>query len=118
MKSEAISIKGQQLARKLGFPTINLKTDTDPEEGVFQGQLIINKRTYDGAIFIGKSTTFNIDQKKIEIHLFDFDQEVPEDTKCTLVIKKKIREPQKFNSVNELKKQIAKDLQTIKKMLK
>ena len=106
----ATVIRGKGKGKKLGFPTINLKIEDKINlSGVFAGSLEIDGKIHDGVIFVGKAKTFNRKEKTIEIHLFDFDIEIKENTKAFLSFGKKIREIQKFSSEEELKKAISKD---------
>ena len=111
-------IKGHNLANKLGFPTANLKyykTD-NLEFGTYTIKTILNKKTYHGLAHIGPSPTFNIKQPKIEIHLFDFNQNIYH-KKITIQFIKKIRAPKKFPSQQQLIAQIKSDIIKAKDLL-
>lgn len=104
------TIKGKGIAKKLGFPTINLKIDEDKliPTGVLSGFASDGSKNYKSIIYIGKSPTT---KKQLEFHIL-------EDIKPSTVKKKfwevyitqKIRDEKKFKSINDLKKQIKKDI--------
>jgi|GEM_PF-6787321 riboflavin kinase/FMN adenylyltransferase len=52
----------------------------------------------------------------LEVHIFDFDRDIY-DTEITIEILLTIRDNQKFNSLDELKKQIEKDKKTMEEWL-
>ncbi|MFH1188164.1 MAG: riboflavin kinase [bacterium] len=83
------------------------------ELGVFSGFIYINKKKYKAAIFIGPRLTFNLSEQVIEAAIIDFSGDLY-DNEIELEIKKKIRDIKKFSSVEELKKQIMKDIEQVK----
>lgn len=107
--------KGKQLGRTIGFPTANLKLDEDfkliPQNGVYIAKSIINQKTVLGMMNIGFNPTVGGQQQTIEIHFFDFNQDLY-GQKITVSILHKIRNEQKFESVALLKKQLETDKNT------
>ncbi|MDO9001235.1 MAG: bifunctional riboflavin kinase/FAD synthetase [Bacteroidota bacterium] len=115
-------IKGKQLGRKLGFPTANLLTEgTDkliPKIGVYFVEVIIDNEKYFGMLNIGINPTTDKDDKvKIEVNIFDFDQDVYNKT-ITLNFIKRLRDEKKFDNLNELISQLNIDKETCLDLIK
>jgi riboflavin kinase/FMN adenylyltransferase len=110
-------VQGNQLGRTLGYPTANLRpTDTDqivPAIGIYAIQAIHKGIQYDGMLSIGYNPTVT-DKKelRIEANLFDFDKDIYGDTLELLFIKK-LRDEQKFDSLDALKEQLHKDKEDV-----
>ena len=114
--------KGKGLGRRLYFPTANLHIEESykliPKNGVYVVQSKIDGTIVFGMMNIGYnptvSETENLPesrQKSIEIHFFDFDQDLY-DQKLQIDILARIRDEQKFESVEDLKNQLKKDKET------
>ena len=105
-------VKGNSIGKTLGFPTANIKIESDlkliPKNGVYLISTIINKKIIFGMMNIGIKPTTNKNTKSIEVNLFDFNQDLYEKN-ITIYIKQFLREEIKFDSLNELKLQIEKD---------
>jgi riboflavin kinase/FMN adenylyltransferase len=106
-------VKGKQLGRTIGYPTANIRiADEDkliPKIGVYAVHVIHNHARYKGMLNIGTNPTTDTDQKvKVEVHIFDFDQEIyGEQLKLEFV--KRIRDEKKFANLDELKHALASD---------
>jgi riboflavin kinase/FMN adenylyltransferase len=107
--------KGKQLGRTIGFPTANLQLDEDfklvPQNGVYIAKSIINQKMIFGMMNIGFNPTVGGQHQTIEIHFFDFNEDLY-GQKITISILHKIRDEQKFESVELLKKQLESDKNT------
>ena len=107
-------IKGQGLGAKSFVPTINLKVEEFllPKEGVYITKTILDLKEYNSITFLGHRVTTD-GSYAVETHILD---ENIEEKDYTTQIKfyKKIRDNQKFDSFEELKKQIFKDIETTK----
>jgi riboflavin kinase/FMN adenylyltransferase len=110
-------IKGEQLGRQLGFPTANIDATglTLPPNGVYAIHAIVRGQTYRGALNIGVRPTLTEKNPTlhVEAHLLDFQGELY-DEELEIVFVEKLRDEQKFDSLDELKKQIAKDIEQAK----
>lgn len=108
-------VEGDKLGRTLGYPTANLElTDRDKihlGEGVYAVLVHINNRIKKGMLSIGKRPTLNDVVERIEVHLFDFNEDLYHKTIRVSVIKY-LRAQQKFESLQQLKEQIQKDEET------
>ena len=104
-------VRGLQNGRRFGFPTINIALDKScsvEDTGVFAVELILRERPYKGMLYIGTRPTLSLQDKTLEINIFNFDGECyDEDVKFR--IGPKIRSEQKFVSVEDLINQLKKD---------
>ena len=111
-------VKGKKLGRKIGFPTMNLepaKLSQELDYGVYTCEVLLvsEKNIYSGILHFGPRKTLNDEIISLEIHLFDFKKEVYGE-KVKLKIGEKIRGIQKFENLDELKKQIELDIAKVK----
>lgn len=108
-------IKGNQLGRTIGFPTANIKIEENykliPSNGVYIVKSSVKGIIYCGMMNIGNRPTINGNAQSIEINLFDFDQNIYGET-LTVIILHKMREEQKFESLEALKAQLVIDKKT------
>lgn len=106
-------IKGNQLGRKLGFPTANINVNSDikliPANGVYAVRVKINNEMHFGVMNIGNKPTVNsTNEKSLEVFIFDFNNDIY-DSEITLFFDEHIRNEQKFANLDELKKAISND---------
>lgn len=110
-------IKGKQLGRTIGFPTANIHIKEAykliPKDGVYVVSGEIDGDKHYGMMNIGvnPTTDTNNQQQKIEVHLFDFNEDIYEKT-ITISFLKRIRDEKKFESVDALKNQLSLDKTT------
>ena len=101
--------QGKQLGRTIGFPTANLKIRESykliPQNGVYVVKSTLNNRFVYGMMNIGTNPTVNGTSQSIEIHYFDFDENLY-NKNVSVSILKRIRSEQKFDSVESLKNQL------------
>jgi riboflavin kinase/FMN adenylyltransferase len=106
--------RGQQLGRTLGFPTANLQLAEPSKLVPARGVYAVLATTADGAVEegmlnIGVRPTVGGDlAQTIEVHLLDFSGDLY-DQPLTLQLVARLRDEQKFNGLDELKAQLAKD---------
>lgn len=109
--------KGQGLGKKEFVPTINIEVTEFllPKEGIYATKTTICDQVYDSVTFVGKrlSTDGNF---ACETHLL-VDQEYRKDNLHLVSIEfyTKIRDNKKFDEYQELKEQILKDIEMVKK---
>jgi len=111
-------IRGQQLGRQWGFPTLNIAINHTPAvTGVFAvevkglGQAVIS-----GVANLGTRPTVDGLKTLLEVHLFDFDQVVYGQRICVEFVEK-IRSEKKFDSFDALKTQIMQDAKKARTIL-
>ena len=111
-------VKGKKLGSKIGFPTANLQLNNDlylPKFGVYEISCKVNGNLFKGILNIGITpTVLNSKKVKIEAHLFNFNENIY-DKNIVIQLKKYIREEIKFNSIDDLIKQINIDISSVKK---
>lgn len=110
LEIKAKTVAGKKLGRTIGFPTINIPYDGEIS-GVFVAEVFLadDGNAYRAAVNIGLRPTVD-DKKLCEAYLLDWSGEVLEGTEVRVCLLKKIREIEKFESLDELKVQIAKDV--------
>jgi riboflavin kinase/FMN adenylyltransferase len=110
-----IVTEGRKLGRTINYPTANVKMEVSykliPKNGVYIVSSEIGNKTVYGMMNIGVNPTVGGTTQSIEVHFFDFNQDLY-GKKITITVYKKIRDEQKFASVNELKMQLEKDQTT------
>ena len=113
-------IKGDELGRKIGYPTANLKIfekyKLKPQNGVYLTRTKLNKQTYFGMMNIGIRPTISAKNNQIETHLFNFNGNLY-GHEMTLEILEKIRVEKKFESIEKLKIQLDIDKKHCQKLI-
>jgi riboflavin kinase/FMN adenylyltransferase len=107
------------LGRTIGFPTLNLDVSVlsnDLKEGVYASTLQIHGKSYKGMLYLGPRLVVGETKTVLEIHVFDFDQEIYGD-EVEFEIGKYIRGIANFSSMEEMKKQLQNDKATILELL-
>lgn len=107
--------KGKQLGRTIGYPTANIQPEEAykliPQNGVYVAKSIIAGKTVYGMMNIGNRPTVDGTTHTIEIHFFDFNEDLY-GQKITISFLKRMRSEQKFDSLDALKNQLALDKST------
>ena len=103
-------VKGKQLGRTIGFPTLNLNPDHElfPPDGVYATFTRCGDSYFKSITNIGTCPTVNDSEaaaRSIESHLFNFHGNLYDHTAEVFFIEK-IRNEKKFTDINELKKEI------------
>lgn len=107
-------VDGKRLGRKLGFPTANIEASDKhkiiPGYGVYAVKVYIGNQYHEGMLNIGTRPTFNknADNRSIEVHIFNFEENIY-GKEITLEFIAKIREEQKFSGIEQLVAQLEKD---------
>ena len=106
-------VEGAKVGRKIGSPTANLETTglVLPPNGVYAARALARGQGFRAAVNIGVRPTMpsTAPAIQVEAHLLDFSGELyGESIELTLV--ERLREEMKFESVNALQDQIARDL--------
>ncbi|WP_026951622.1 bifunctional riboflavin kinase/FAD synthetase [Algoriphagus mannitolivorans] len=113
-------VKGQQIGRSIGFPTANIHIPNSykliPRDGVYAVEAKIDGLLYKAMLNIGNRPTVDGTSKTVEAHLFDFQGDLY-NKQITVYFIEFIREEKKFNSLDELKNQLAKDQRIAKSIL-
>ncbi|MEL0455614.1 bifunctional riboflavin kinase/FAD synthetase [Flavobacteriaceae bacterium SZ-1-7] len=107
--------KGKGLGRQLNYPTANILIEEDYKLIPKQGSYIVSSKINDvlvyGMMNIGTNPTVNGSKQTIEVHFFDFDGNIY-GKKIQIDLLHRIRDEEKFESVEALKAQLALDKKT------
>jgi len=120
MQGEVVT--GEQVGRKLGYPTANLYIIESykliPPDGIYACWVNLPSHAkLKGMLYIGNRPTVSNEMKKsIEVNILDFNELIyGQPLEVELV--QKIRDDQHFNSIDELKNQMARDEQQTRQIL-
>jgi riboflavin kinase/FMN adenylyltransferase len=109
---EGLVVQGDQIGRTLGFPTANLVyRDSDKihlGEGVYAVQVRIGSNTWGGMLSIGKRPTLNDTVERVEVNIFDFNQNLYGLT-IEVTVHSYLRKQEKYASLAELTNQLFRD---------
>ena len=104
-------IKGKQLGRTIGFPTVNLSYNKEyilPKGGVYYSIVEYDSVLYKAITNIGYNPTVEGGRLSVETHILNFDKQIYGETiKISFV--NRIRDEIKFNTIDELREQLLKD---------
>lgn len=117
-------VVGDRLGRTLGFPTANLSMlDSDkliPASGVYAVHVLLLKggqtRAYKGMMNIGYRPTVNGKERRIEVHIFKFDEDIYNEILVVSLVAH-TRKELKFAGLEALKTQLHKDKEEINALL-
>jgi riboflavin kinase/FMN adenylyltransferase len=125
-------VDGNKLGRTIGYPTANLEIKNTnkliPENGIYAVNLAIGKASvnedslfvpeslHQGMMSIGIRPTIADNRRTIEVNIFDFNEDIYGRI-VRVYVKYFLRNEEKFNSMEELKKQISLDEINAKKLL-
>jgi riboflavin kinase / FMN adenylyltransferase len=107
-------VSGKGLGRTLNFPTANIAIAEGyklvPKQGVYIVKSSINNQTVFGMMNIGNNPTVNGEKQTIEVHFLDLDESLY-DKELKVELLQRLRDEQKFSSVDALKEQLHRDKQ-------
>tara|TARA_R110002096_G_scaffold153285_11_gene317031 strand:+ start:18085 stop:19011 length:927 start_codon:yes stop_codon:yes gene_type:complete len=111
---------GDERGRKIGFRTANLKPEHPnkaiPKNGVYVVKVRVSGIWYGGMMNIGVRPTFDDDGRTLEVHIFNFEEEIYGKT-IQVRFLKRLRDEKKFNGIDKLKIQLIKDKEEALKVL-
>jgi len=97
---------------KLGFPTANLDIDLKqalPAEGVYATSAYIGDKAYQSMTNIGRRPTFSDDGRTVEVYILNYHGDLY-GRELIIDVVERLRGEKQFDSVEELKQQIAEDI--------
>ena len=116
-----IVVEGNRIGHKIGFPTANIELQDEYKLimaiGVYACRVQCKGKIYLGMSNIGYRPTINNSDLTIEVHIFDFDEEIYGDT-ITIFFVDRIRDEEKFKDLNALKAQLMNDKDIVQEILK
>lgn len=109
---EGTVIEGEKIGRQLGFPTANIHIAEDykliPSDGVYAVKVLLDGKRYKGMLNIGQRPTVGGQNRTVEVHVFNFDENIY-GKRMTIYLIKQIRTELKFGSLEMLKGQLHQD---------
>ena len=106
MRVEGTVIKGEQLGRKLGFPTANIDAEgLQIENGVYASTVEMDGQLYRSMSNVGIRPSVDGKRRLLETYIFDFEGDLYGRQLC-VELGRKIRDERKFSSVEELKERL------------
>jgi len=100
----------------MGVATANIHTpegQVEPAEGVYAGTTVVGEAAYPSAISIGRAETFGKNKRQVESHLLDFQGDLYGKT-VRVEFARRIRDQRKFETADDLVKQIQQDIQAVR----
>lgn len=108
-------VNGKQLGGKIGYPTANIDIKEDykliPKTGVYVVKSKIDNKDVFGMMNIGNRPTVDGNHQTIEVHFFDFNQDLY-NKNLTIELIYFLRDEHKFDSIESLIHQLKKDEKT------
>ncbi len=106
-------VKGQGIGKDLGYPTANIQIKNSfkliPLDGIYAVNVIYRDQRYGGMLYIGDRPTLKEHENQtIEVNIFDFHKDIYGE-KLTIEFVDYIRGDVKFENLDGLKDQLAKD---------
>ena len=105
-------VEGKKLGRQINFPTANIQIDENykliPKKGSYIVSAVIDEILVYGMMNIGVNPTVNGSSETIEVHFFNFNKDIY-NHKIEIELIDRIRDEQKFESIEELKIQLVRD---------
>ena len=105
-------VEGKKIGRTIQFPTANIQIDESykliPKEGVYIAQITLESQVYFGMMNIGTNPTISEGKQNIEVHIFNFNETIYHQN-ITICFLERIRDEQKYDSLEDLKNQLEKD---------
>jgi riboflavin kinase / FMN adenylyltransferase len=107
-------VRGEGRGRKIGFPTANMRLPAEkllPRSGVYVTEAVWQRQKYRAVANLGLRPTFKEGETipVLEVHFLDFDASLYDEF-VEISFVQRIRDEKKFDSVEGLKEQIAKDV--------
>lgn len=114
-------VKGKGIGKSvLGIPTANIAVNGRklvPSNGVYACDVKIRDKNLKGIVNIGNRPTFDNGTKSIEVHIFDFEDNIY-DEQMEICLVMHLRGEKKFNGPEALKAQILSDIEEVKTFFK
>lgn len=105
-------VKGKGIGKQLDYPTANIHIEEDykliPKQGSYVVKSTIDDTIVFGMMNIGMNPTVSGDSESIEVHFFNFEKSIY-GKKIQIDVLERIRDEQKFESIEDLKLQLEKD---------
>jgi len=115
---EGIVVHGDRMGHQLGYPTANIPLDRyqRPRFGVYAVRARLGGQTLEGVANLGNRPMFDPPKELLEPYFFDFDEEIYGET-VEVDLLAFIRDEYRFDSLDALKDQIARDCEAARARL-
>jgi len=114
-------VSGNKIGRTIGFPTANIDLEDKYKlisaNGVYACRIEWNGRLYKGMGNIGFRPTVDRGKLTIEVHIFNFDEEIYGDSICIQFLDR-IRDEIEFKNLSALREQLISDKANVTDKLK
>jgi riboflavin kinase/FMN adenylyltransferase len=116
--TEGIVVPGDHRGKSLGFPTANIDPHNQifPKQGVYVVQIERGEQLHDGVLSIGTHPTFGEGRIALEVHIFDFDEDIYGEF-VRVLYRKRLRDEVAFENKEALIAQIHRDAAEARKTL-
>ncbi len=113
-------VKGYKRGSEIGVPTANIESEKEliPALGVYAVIADMEGVRHPGVLNIGYSPTFGDNQLTVEVHLLNFVREELYGKAINVLFIDRIRDEMKFESPKELVRQIERDIERAKELLR
>ncbi len=113
---EGCVTKGKRVGRTLGFPTLNINIEQSEEvlNGVYLSRVSVGDQSYDAISNVGYSPTVGGVERRVESFLLSYKGDDLYDRHIVVTLLERVRDEREFGSLDELKEQIARDVQAAK----
>lgn len=113
-------VHGDKIGRTIGYPTANLQyTNSDKirlGHGVYAATALVHSRVINGMLSIGNRPTLTDSEEKVEINLFDFNEEIY-GQEIRITVYNYLRPQEKYESLEVLKSQLERDkMESLKRL--
>ena len=111
-------IRGDQLGRQLGYPTANMRVhrQKSPLKGVYAVRVGGLGEVRDAMASLGTRPTVDGREMRLEVHIFDFDEDIY-GSHLRVEFVARLRDEQRFDSVELMAEQLARDAQSAREIL-
>jgi len=113
-------VTGHGRGRKLGYPTANVAPPAGivlPGDGIYAVRVEAGGRLWGGMMHVGPAPTFNVTDRRLEVHLFGFRGDLLGQT-LALRFVARLRDVKRFDSSGQLVRQMEADERRARSVLK
>ena len=109
-------VHGREIGRTIDFPIANINLPKGmlvPGDGVYRTRVRVGEKEFCGITNVGAKPTVNVESRNIETHIIGVEDDLY-GREIEIFFGEKIRDIKKFESIDQLKKQLEEDIKTIK----
>lgn len=114
-------VEGHKKGTEIGYPTANIQLESSykliPKYGVYAVWVYLENKKFGGMLNIGLNPTFKEKDWSVEVHIFDFNEDIY-NKQIRIELIEHTRPEIKFEDIKELIKQLGEDERVIKEILR